>query len=233
MTLAGTDRHGDTATPRRLLTGGNLAAIPDIGPGEAARGQTVRPGWAVILLAVTVAACGPDDGPDPERAAACEQIQHFAEVATDVGITYDYEPAASPAELARRVDAVVVGRLTGRAEALIATTPEGLAAHYVAYALDIDEVLVGLWNAEAARVLVEFNPAYVDASVMRAAASAAVPVVVFGYQRRDVVPGGLLAAVMEGLATGCDDEPPLGWVGDAGAWTELPSLEALADSLRP
>jgi hypothetical protein len=186
------------------------------------------PRW--VLTAVIAAGCAAPSGVAAPGPPSCPSIETFAAQLVDVGITYDYEPSRSPAELAERVDVVVRGELTGE----VIDQPRASDADdpYVGYEIMVDEVLAGeiADGSDTVVVSVPYNPFHTDARAFDNAARPGVPVVVFASATPDV-PGGLTTAAMEGFATGCEGAAPVGWVGRSGEWSEMTSLDDVATAV--
>lgn len=188
------------------------------------RGARIVFGW---VLVAGMSGCAASDGAAASGPPSCASIQSFAEQLVDIGITYDYEPSHSPAELAERVDVVVRGELTGEVKAQPAPSEANDA--YVGYEITVDEVLAGEAPDGSGTVVVSllYNPHHADARDYANAAAPGVPVVVFASAAPHA-PGGLTAAVPEGFVTGCEGEAPVGWVGELGEWSAMTSVDDVA-----
>ena len=167
----------------------------------------------------------------PASVPPCADITAFADRIGEVGIDYDYSATESPAQLRDRVDIVFSGVLTGGFASSLPgprQTGEGPGSAYVGFEVSVQSVISpsGLEIPLGRRRLVsiEFNPSGLEPADFEAVAVAGTPVVVFADEL--AAPGGLVAD-LEGLATACPGEPPIGRVGDGGAWIGLPSLIAL------
>lgn len=184
-----------------------------------------------LVLVVGMSGCAASNGSAASGPPSCASIESFAEQLVDVGITYDYEPSSSPAELAEWVDVVIRGELTGEVEDQPASSETG--DPYVGYEIAVDEVLAGEVADEPDTVVVSvpYNPSHADARAYANAATSGVPVLVFAYAAAHA-PGGLTAAVMEGFMTGCEGEAPVGWVGELGEWSAMTSLDDIAAAVR-
>lgn len=157
----------------------------------------------------------------------CEEVEAFADALVDTGITYDYQPSQSPAELASLTDAVFGGRLTGRTTTTELTAAEGdlHARPFVGYEVEITRVVKGGPGLqEAARVNV-----FVDHGGMQhrsngsedaVAPGASVAVLAFEHEELD----GLTASI-EGFMTSCAAGPLMGWTGDQGEWASLQTTQ--------
>lgn len=192
--------------------------------------RPIRRAAAVALLGALAAGCagadeagGTTSGPSPD----CSAIEAFAERLVDTGITYDYEPSSSPAELAEWVDAVLLGTLTGEVSTT-AAGPDG----YVGYEVAVTEVLAGaVPDGDTVTVSMPYNPSHLGADAYADAVVAGAPVLIFARQHPDA-PGGLTASVMEGFMTACEQGAPLGWVGSRDAWSEIEALDDVARAVR-
>lgn len=182
-------------------------------------------------LLLIAAGCGTSTTAAPDDPATCEDIRSFAEQVVDVGITYDYEPTSSPAELAERADAVVLGVLTGNSR--LVETGDASSNPFVGYELQVRDVVSGgPLSTDTVDVLVEFNPAHADISDYESATVPGVPVLVFGSHYPELGENSLVAHVMEGLMTACPGEPPRGWVGTDGEWVNMDSLPSVIERVR-
>jgi hypothetical protein len=183
-----------------------------------------------VLVAVIAAGCAAPSGVAAPGAPSCSSIEAFAAQLVDVGITYDYEPSRSPAELAERVDMVVRGELTGD----VIDQPRASDADdaYVGYEITVAEVLAGEVADGSGTVVVSvpYNPFHTDVRAFANAARPGVPVVVFASATPHV-PGGLTAAAVEGFATGCEGAAPVGWVGRSREWSTMTSLDDVATAV--
>jgi hypothetical protein len=192
------------------------------------RGAASVAGWVPVVAILTgCAASGGAAAPGPP---SCPSIESFAAQLVDVGITYDYEPSSSPAELAERVDVVIRGELTGD----VIDQPRASDADdaYIGYEITVDEVLAGevADGSDTVVVSVPYNPFHTDARAFANAARPGVPVVVFASATPHV-PGGLTTAAVEGFATGCEGAAPVGWVGRSGEWSAMTSLDDVATAV--
>ena len=175
---------------------------------------------ALLLLA---AACGSEPATEVSASQpSCAEVEAFADALVDIGITYDYDAAPTPAALTARADAVFTGTLTGGFASTEGDMERGDQS-YVAYEVDVDRVITGE-PADPTFVGVAYNPAANEPSRYEGAVVEGIPVVVFAHAAPEV-PGGLAAAI-EGLATACDGEAPMGRVGD---W-DVATLDQLADA---
>jgi hypothetical protein len=181
----------------------------------------------VVLMAAMLWGCAASDGATTSDPPACESIETLARQLVDVGITYDYEPSNSPAELAERVDVVIRGELTGEVVDQSASSDAGNP--YVGYEISVDEVLAGELPDGSGSVIVSvaYNSSLLDADPFAEAATPGVPVIVFAYVAPDT-PGGFRAAVIEGFMTACEGGAPIGWVGQLGEWSSMTSLDDVA-----
>jgi hypothetical protein len=111
-----------------------------------------------VPVAVIAAGCAAPSGVAAPGPPSCSSIEAFAAQLVDVGITYDYEPSRSPAELAERVDVVMRGQLTGD----VIDQPRASDADdpYVGYEIMVDEVLAGevADGSDTVVVSVPYNP---------------------------------------------------------------------------
>jgi hypothetical protein len=192
------------------------------------RGAPSVPWW--VLVAVIAAGCAAPSGAAAPGRPSCPSIETFAAQLIDVGITYDYEPSRSPAELAERVDMVVRGELTGD----VIDQPRASDADdaHVGYEIVVGEILAGEVADGSGTVVVSvpYNSFHTDARAFANAARPGVPVVVFASATPHV-PGGLTTAAMEGFATGCEGAAPVGWVGQSGEWSAMTSLDDVATAV--
>lgn len=186
----------------------------------------------MLGLVLLASGCGTATTAAPIDEASCEEIRLFADRVVDIGITYDYEPTKSPADLAKRADVVVLGVLTGHTT-LVDADDDSSPNPFVGYELLVRDVVTGgPLAAETVDVFVEFNPADADISEFESATVPGVPVLAFGSEHPQLGESSLVAHVVEGLMTACDGGPPLGWVGTEGEWAGLDSLPAVIRSVR-
>ncbi len=191
------------------------------------RGAEVVAWW---LLTAMVSGCATAGDAAASGPPSCASIESFAAQLVDTGITYDYEPSSSPAELAEWVDVVVLGELTGEVQDQPASSDAG--DPYVGYEIAVDEILAGdVAGQRTVVVSVPYNPYHADARAYAGAVTSGVPVVVFAFAAPHA-PGGLTAAVMEGFVTGCDSERPDGWIGRGDEWATMTSLDDVAAAVR-
>lgn len=90
--------------------------------------------------------------PTSATAARCtpDELRAFVDVTRDLGIAYDYEPSASPAELAERAELVVSG-------SVVDVDADG---QELLFTFAVDEVVRGALDASAPlTVVVDFVPA--------------------------------------------------------------------------
>ncbi len=153
----------------------------------------------------------------------------FAEAVTNVGIIYDYNPSESPMMLASRVDSVFAGHLTGGFDDDDAEGREpGMSS--IAYEVEVDKVVHGEVAAgDRVNVAMEYNPTMRPAKVFEDAAVAGVNVVVFAAEWPGRTTAELLAD-LEGFATACENDKPIGRRGKAAAWQQVPTLPALTEA---
>lgn len=152
----------------------------------------------------------------------CGDVEAFADALVDIGITYDYEPAPTPAALTTEADVVVTGTLTGGFTHTEGDIERGDES-YVAYEVDVDRVITGDAD-DPTFVAVAYNPAANPPGRYEDAVVGGIPVVVFASAWADA-PGGLVSSI-EGFATACDGGAPMGRVGD---W-DVATLDQLADA---
>jgi len=172
-------------------------------------------------LLVPVVAAAPADG--------CAHGTALNVLLSGTGVTYDFEPAASPRDLARASEAVLRGRLTGRVLPV-----RGDGDVYVDLEVDLTEVVLGeaLQGApELTRLRVVVAPQRLPDVAQTVPALDGAEVVAFVGLRDDVggrdggqtpAPVGVPLPV-EGLMTGCGDRLA-GWVGTGDGWA-LGSLD--------
>ena len=180
---------------------------------------------AVVL--VLLAACG-DDEPTTVAAepGSCAAAEAFAADLDDIGITYDYDPSASPAALASGVHDVFAGRLTGGFSSEAPDERDGVTDAWLVYDVEVEEVAQGaLAPGDVVKIGVPYNPAHREADSYASNAVAGIPVVVFG-ERFGGVPIDV-AIGPEGLMTACDGGAPIGRVGGTDEWQAATSLDAV------
>lgn len=202
------------------------------------RPRTSNPGkiGAVVLAATMfgLGACGDEDAPvaaaDPS-ADLCAAATDFGARVVDVGIAYDYQPAASPAEVADQSGVAFRGRLTGGVETIDNDDRDGAGQSYVTYGVVVDAVAerfapapegtaVTVAVGDVATVRVAYNGQR-DAAFYQEAAATGIDVIVAGYAAPESsAPAGndapVVVAGIEGFAAGCADQAPTGWVGGLG-----------------
>ena len=186
------------------------------------------------LLLVVLVACGSDSTKTEATAApetsTCDRITQFADAITDVGITYDFEPSASPATLASRSEVVYAGRLTGGFAHRDAGEDEPVTS-WVAFETEVEDVVHGdVAPGDRVLIAVPYNPAHRPAEAYEDTIAIGAPVMVFGDQPGDA-PADLFVGV-EGMATGCDGEPPIGRVGEGPGWSDIGTMTALISSAK-
>jgi hypothetical protein len=190
---------------------------------------------ARLLCALTLvgtAACGSDRDVQTEVGAPvdplCERVTAFADALENTGIVYDYEPSASPSNLATRSDVVLAGTLTGEF-AHREEQPDEPAMSWVGFEVEVVDVAQGSVEVgDRVYVAVPYNPAHRPASDYEASVVAGVDVVVFAQELAD--PPAELFVGVEGFATACEGEPPIGLVGTSSDWRDATTLAALFES---
>lgn len=218
--------------------------------------------WSV-LLSIVVASCGGSDLARREVGAGeaagedqpgCGEITRFARQLVDVGIDYDYDPTESPADLAARSDVAFAGVLTGGFSAEHRRESSfGYEDRFVGYEIRVDEVIVSggrIDDGDVVTVSVRYSPNAGEPEDYEAAIAVGAPVVIFAVEAGESgAPGGLIADI-EGFATACEGQQPMGWVGGGiGAvnglgpvtaygggpivgWTTIDTLDELVSSAR-
>lgn len=197
---------------------------------------------AALILIGTASCVGNDDAQisagDDEQAPAsaggqpsCRDVETFADALTDTGITYDYQPSESPADLAIAADAVFGGHLTGR------TTSEQVSVgdyphpqSFVGYEVQINRVVKGieLGVDDLVLVFVEYGDTqHRGADYYASAVAPNAPVAIFAFEDERV---GELSSSLEGFITSCPDGPLLGWTGGRGDWAGLRAPEQVLDA---
>lgn len=199
----------------------------------------------VVLLVLAVGACGEGEvvrpggpggpigsGVDPSdvdvehaEEVTCAEIEGFAGVLTDVGITYDYSASRSPAALAGTSDVVFGATLTG-----VVTDVAADDSQYVVYEADVARVVMGgdeVTVGDRVEVLVSYNGAQYDVGRYADAVRPGIEAAVFAH-RHGPVEGWV--ASLEGFTVACEGGPLLGWTGFHDGWAALTSLDAVLDA---
>jgi hypothetical protein len=164
-----------------------------------------------VALALLAAACGddaaspPDGGEAPPEPVSCDSFD-AARALSEVGITYDYEPSDSMADLAESSRLVLRGRIAGVSD----VDAEGsdvvlLSVEVDELALDRrgDQALEQIDDGEIISIGVSYNPNHVGFGTIRDAIERGTGVVAF---LGPVTPGGFRWPHLEGLWLGCGDE---------------------------
>jgi hypothetical protein len=229
--LTGFERAGDTITPlfREPPGGCNEPLIPKTYVVALAR-SLLEPGFTLRLPADDIYGFGEQRlrvelGETPTSTLSttalspeptCTDIERFAEVLVDTGITYDYDATSSPEELFAQADAVLFGDLTGQW-----ATEEDVDAgtEAVGYQIDVRGRFKGegtqdvVWVERAASMPdIDFGD-----TVLRG-----IPVIAFAH-----LDGGALYASIEGFITACSGGPPIGFVGGQGEWASMQTLDGI------
>lgn len=185
---------------------------------------------AILLGAfLVVVGCGSEDDA-PVRAAApvdeCRQIREFAAlISGDDPGAGNYKASVSPATMAARVDAVFSGHLTGEFASRSAKPDEPIMS-WVSFEVSVDHASHGAVGVgDEVFVAVPVDPTTKDPSVYEESIVPGAQVVVFGHEMAD--PPAEFLAPQEGLAVGCDSEPPIGRIGKSPQWNEARSLADL------
>lgn len=187
-----------------------------------------------LALLLVLAACGSERATTTAATApdelTCERITAFAEAISDAGITHHHQPSASPATLASRADVVFVGHLTGAFAHRDAEEDEPVTS-WVAFETEVEDVVHGdVAPGDRLLVAVAYDPAHRPAGAYEDKIATGAQVVVFGDEPGDP-PSDLFAGV-EGFATACDGDTPIGRVGNGAGWREVGTLAALVDAAR-
>ena len=168
-------------------------------------------GVVAVAFALLASACGddtaapPDDLEAPPEPASCDAFG-AARALTEVGITYDYEPSDSMADLAASSRVVVRGRVAGVVDVDVEGTDVAvLRVEVDELALDrrSDNALDRIAPGEIVSVGVSYNPSEVDFDTMRDAIDLGTGVVAF---LGPATPGGFRWPHLEGMWLGCGDE---------------------------
>jgi hypothetical protein len=181
-----------------------------------------------VLIAALASGCGSDSrldaGVRADADSACDGVSSFAEALAGAA-PEPQKPSESSATLASRVEVVLVGRLTGHV-AHRETGPDAPSSSWMAYEIDIDDVLQGAVTP-GGRIFAAVPHEYSgEGEVAANEVARGTEVVVFGNLLSDP-PAGLFVDA-EGLATACREEPPIGLVGHTPAWRRIASLTDLA-----
>lgn len=183
-----------------------------------------RAAAVALLAAVLIISCG-SNGENVASTAggepSCDDVRSFADRISNVGITYDYEPSDSPAELAANNDVVLAGVLTG---GFRAGDPDGLS--FVAFEVEVTDVVTGsehVATGDETFVSLPYNPEAVDAGEFERAIAAGARVVAFAEAADDE--RELVANLPEGFMTACGDGEPMGMLGEQGSWSSVESLD--------
>lgn len=200
---------------------------------------------AMLMLVLVASGCGDDgatvsggpggstaSGPDSSKPTVeasdevtCEEIERFATVVTDVGITYDYSASRSPAALAGTADVVFGATLNG---VVSDVTTDG--QDYLAYEADVTRVVMGEVSVgDRVQVLVSYNSAQYDLERYADSVRPGIDVAVFAHRHAPVQ--GWVASI-EGFMVACDDGPLLGWTGFQDGWSDLTTLDKVLDAAR-
>ncbi len=197
--------------------------------------------FAVLLLVAAVAACSDGEtdlvevgsqGGSGVAEPSCDDVEHFADVLVDTGITYDYDASESPAALAASTDVVFGGRATGSVsfhEARVAEDP--VRWSFVGSEIEVSRVVSGptaLVEGNRVDVFVEYSATqHRNADYYREAVAPGATVAVFAHDHEEI---GALVASIEGFATACPGGPILGWVGHQGAWATVGTVDEVLDA---
>jgi hypothetical protein len=238
--LAGFDREGDTITPVFVEPTGVDCPEPYLPKTfiVALARVSLGPSFRLFLPGQEIYGFGDSstvvhlDGPPPPP--ACRKVESFAEQLDETGITVDYEPSTSPAELLDEDALALRGVLTGGFASTTIEDVDGLEDTWVAYEVEVEEWLfLGRPMADLPQrqyVALDVSEAIsIDEHAEVARAAAGTPVVAVAYLMP--VPPGYVVAGEEGLVTACDAGPLLGRVGFQGEWAEIDTLDDLADAL--
>jgi hypothetical protein len=204
--------------------------------------------WAspfVLSAVALLAACGdsttvvsaPDPAPDttvvpaPEMppddtspADLCEQERSFASAFSYLGITYDYDPSASPAELADRVDLVARGTL----RSLVGSEEVGeFGVAMIVLELEVSELLAGsgAYPGDSISLQIDFNPVERPLADIEAAFAPGLEVLVFLRESND---GSGWVPATEGFWVGCEDGAAVFAASLDPVWAPPATLDALA-----
>lgn len=168
----------------------------------------------------------PLDGPiDNDSAATCEEVDRFAQRMSNLGITYDYQPSASLAELASVVDVVVEGTIVSIREHVDGDD------HRVVFGVEATASSADVIEAdESFEMWLDFGPASVPYDDIAAAFTAGIPTVLF------LDPGpapGTWAPTLEGLWVACDRTgPAASALVEPAFWSHSGSLDDLFSAAR-
>ncbi|MEZ5246571.1 MAG: hypothetical protein R2707_15845 [Acidimicrobiales bacterium] len=173
--------------------------------------MTRRTAAVAVALALLAAACGddatapPDDLEAPAEPVSCDSFG-AARALTEVGITYDYEPSDSMADLAAASRVVVRGRIAW----ISAGDAEG--SDVVVLSVEVDELALDrrgdqaveqITAGEIMSIVVSYNPSHVGFGTIRDAIELGTGVVAF---LGPVTPDGFRRPHLEGLWLGCGEE---------------------------
>lgn len=177
--------------------------------GCGSAGQPVSEPDAVLLAGATAPA-----------GSRCPRADALAALLGATGVSHDYEPSDSPRRLALTTEAVVRGRLTGRAEPVV-----GAAGPALDLSIDVQDVVLGEelngMTPPLSRLRLTVAPRQLPGADTSVPALQGLEVVAFitlapdGQQEPGVV--GVPAAA-EGLMASCGHEGLVGWHGDGPAW---------------
>jgi hypothetical protein len=195
----------------------------------------------LLLLIACLAACGERDGAprvggeggaSARLEPGCADIERFAGALVDTGITYDYSPSGSPAELAEDADAVFRGELTGESRPVV-QGPNGdvSSQSYVGYDVEVTRRAVGEKRPEPGEVVtvfVEYNPTFHDEAFYADHVTAGIEVAIIAHHHEPL--NGLVASI-EGFMAGCPGGPLVGWTGHLQGWIGLHSVADVIDAV--
>jgi hypothetical protein len=226
---------GTADGPGVVLPGGEIARVGDLVTGDGGYIPGVVDEYGIP------AACRSANGdvvvynpnaevtvdptpPSVSSVPTCGAIQQFAARISDVGIQYDYDASESPEALLESADVVLSGTLTGGFG--VQFDPEHVSSH-VGYEVEVDVLYKGpeaARLAEKVMIWVAYSSAQYgeEATPFHDAVAYGAPVVVFAYAGE---PG--FTAAIEGFATACPGEAPIGRIGSTEGWQSLTSLDDL------
>lgn len=183
-----------------------------------------------LLLLPLIACSAESRGGARATEVACNEISAFADALNDVGIVFDYEPSKSPAALAKSVDVVVAGHLTGRSSHNDGEVADDeYAVRWVAFELEVEERIKGdARTGDRFYVRVLYSALKKPAIRYGGVGARRIPAVVFANH----VPNNPshLSLGVEGLATACEGGKPIGRLGESPEWLAPSTLDQLIDA---
>lgn len=190
--------------------------------------------WTALVTAVVVAGCGSAAEPTAElvpgllhdatapAGSGCPDAAAFDALLDATGVARDYEPTYGPRNLALATDAVIRGRLTGRAEPLVGDVGPALDLGIEVTEVVLGEELSGI-SPPLSRLRVTVSPRQLPGAATSVPALEGLEVVAFISVQNDgqEEAGKVGAPAAEGLMSSCAEEGLVGWHGEGPGWALL------------